>query len=211
MQILYHIIACLHFMIILHSCFDTLFQCGNLEVYINVTENCTLRLNCKIGYSSSVLACTLLPFPFYWIYSRKWRGSQWSRKVKSSTGTPFLSNCWNNINKKKISESVYKCLQGHAMTSKCILLRFNYLSWSNPPCHCSDLPHLLHPPHYSNWLRLLLVLCILNLYKSYWKYYLKKQCFYYYSPALFGWLTWMQEQKKSCKASLRSREGKWTL
>jgi len=113
--------------------------------------------------------------------------------------------------RKKIYESVYKCLQGHAMTSKCILLRFNYLSWSNPPCHCSDLPHLLHPPHYSNLLRLLLVLCILNLYKSYWKYYLKKQCFYYYSPALFGWLTWMQEQKKSCKASLRSREGKWTL
>lgn len=63
MQILYHIIACLHFMIILHSCFDTLFQCGNLEVYINVTENCTLRLNCKIGYSSSVLAAPSCLFP----------------------------------------------------------------------------------------------------------------------------------------------------
>ena len=39
----------------------------------------------------------------------------------------------------------------------------------------------------------------------------ERPCFYYCSPALFGWLTWVQEQKKSCKASLRSREGKWTL
>jgi hypothetical protein len=55
-------IARFHCMIIWHSCISTLSHCWNFEFYINGKKNCILRLSAKIGCSSCVLACTLLPF-----------------------------------------------------------------------------------------------------------------------------------------------------